>query len=99
MTRAEVIDALWKQSGLSKKDAEMVVKAIFASIAEALATGRRIELRGFGVFRIRHRRPRAARNPKTGASVTVPPKRAVLFKPSRDLLRALNPASKGNRSE
>ena len=95
MTRADLIDALSGQSGLSKKDAMTAVEAIFASMAEALATGDRIELRGFGVLRIRHRRPRVGRNPKTGASVAVPPRRAVLFKPSSELQRVLNPRARG----
>ncbi len=98
MTRADLIDALAEQSELSKKDAEMVVEIIFATMAEALAHGDRIELRGFGILRIRHRRPRVGRNPKTGASVAVPPKRAVLFKPSGELQRALNPPSQRDPS-
>src|SRR2546422_11397319 len=97
MTKAGLTDVLVEKSGLSKKDAEMVVETIFASMAEALAKGHRVELRGFGILRVRHRRPRVGRNPKTGASVVVPPKRAVLFKPSQTLERALNPPSQANQ--
>ena len=59
-------------------------------MTEALVRGEKVELRGFGSLRIRHRKPRAARNPKTGAAVDVPPKRVLKFKVGQELRRSVN---------
>ena len=61
--------------GLTKKRAEITVDSLFGSIAEALRQGEKVELRGFGSFRLRHHGPHSARNPRTGARVDVPLKR------------------------
>jgi integration host factor subunit beta len=63
---------------------------VFDSIVDSLKEGEKIELRGFGSFRIRHRGPRGGRNPKTGDKVQVPAKRIPYFKPGKDLREMLN---------
>jgi integration host factor subunit beta len=67
------------------------VDTIFESVIQALKTGDKIEIRGFGSFRIRQRKPRIGRNPKTGAKVEVPAKRVPYFKPSKELRDLVNP--------
>ena len=62
-----------------------MARLIFETMAEALAVGRGIELRGFGTFRVRQYAPRQARNPGTGARVLLGPRRGVLFKPGREM--------------
>lgn len=70
---------------LVSKDAEVAVNSILAAMTASLASGERIEVRGFGTFTINHRSPRIGRNPKTGTMVPVPAKRAPHFKPGREL--------------
>ena len=75
---------------LTKKHAEIIVNTVFDSIVHSLKDGEKIELRGFGSFRIRHRGARTGRNPKTGDKVKVPPKRIPYFKPGKELRELLN---------
>src|SRR5437870_9212441 len=67
MTKADLIDEVSKLSSLTKKETETIVNTVFDNITEALAKGDKVELRGFGSFRIRHRNSRKGRNPKTGS--------------------------------
>jgi integration host factor subunit beta len=90
MTKAELVEEVSEKTGLPKKQAEIVVNTVFESIVETLKTGEKIELRGFGSFRIRHRGARTGRNPKTGDKVKVPPKRIPYFKPGKELRELLN---------
>jgi integration host factor subunit beta len=90
MTKAELVERVARDTLLTKKHAELVVNTVFDSIVESLKDGDKIELRGFGSFRIRHRGPRIGRNPKTGDKVQVPPKRIPYFKPGKDLRELLN---------
>ncbi len=86
MTKAELIEKVSEKiQGLTKKQTEVIVNSIFNSIKESLAKGNKIEIRGFGSFRIRQRRQRDGRNPKTGASVSVPAKRVPFFKAGKEL--------------
>ena len=71
--------------GLTKRQTEVIVNSVFNSIKESLAKGNKIEIRGFGSFRIRQRRQRDGRNPKTGVSVSVPAKRVPFFKAGKEL--------------
>ena len=66
MTKADLVEEVVRVSGLSKKHAEIIVNSVFASITDALQQDDKIELRGFGSFRVRRRRSRQGRNPKTG---------------------------------
>jgi integration host factor subunit beta len=90
MTKAELVEQVARDTLLTKKHAELVVNTVFDSIVESLKDGDKIELRGFGSFRIRRRDARVGRNPKTGAQVQVPAKRVPYFKPGKDLRELLN---------
>lgn len=90
MTKADLIDELSTLATLTKKETELIVNTIFDGITEALAKGDKIELRGFGSFRIRHRNARKGRNPKTGSSVSVPEKRVPFFKVGKRLRELVN---------
>jgi integration host factor subunit beta len=70
MTKTELAHEVADNSDLNKKQAEVAVQAVLDSIVEALQSGDKVEVRGFGSFRLRKRRPRIARNPKTGESVS-----------------------------
>lgn len=90
MTKAELIDEIARSSALTRKHSEVIVEAVFSSIVEALQSGDKIELRGFGSFRVRQRSSRTGRNPKTGADVIVPPKSVPHFKPGKELRELIN---------
>jgi integration host factor subunit beta len=75
---------------LTMRDVEAIVSTIFDEITAALASGRRVELRGFGAFSTRARDARTGRNPRTGASVKVDAKRVPYFKPGKELRERLN---------
>jgi len=86
MTKAELIEKVTEQvNGLTKRQIEVVVNTVFGSVKDAMAKGDKIEIRGFGSFRLRHRRMREGRNPKTGTKVTVPAKRVPFFKAGKEL--------------
>ncbi len=92
MTRSELIEKISEKSeGLTLKQTEIVIDTVFDSIKEALQKGEKVEIRGFGNFRLKERGPRKARNPKTGESVDVPGKKAIRFKVGKALREALNP--------
>ena len=78
---------------MTKKDAEQLVEIIFDSITASLNQGEKIELRGFGSFRVRERNSRKGRNPKTGESVDIPAKRVAYFKPGKELKELINVAA------
>jgi integration host factor subunit beta len=90
MTKAELVEEVARTTELTKKHAEIIVNTVFDSIVDSLRTGEKIELRGFGSFRIRRRGSRLGRNPKTGDKVEVPPKRIPYFKPGKELKELLN---------
>jgi integration host factor subunit beta len=90
MTKAELIEDVSKIVEMSRKDSEIIVETIFDSIVKSLKAGDKIEIRGFGSFRTRQRRPRIGRNPKTGARVDVPAKKIPYFKPSKELKDLVN---------
>ena len=90
MTKADLVEEVIRVADLSKKDAENVVNTVFGQIMEALKSDDKIELRGFGSFRVRRRRSRLGRNPKTGDRVDVPSKRIPYFKPGKELRDLIN---------
>jgi integration host factor subunit beta len=90
MTKADLVEEVIRVTELPRKESEAIVETIFESIIQALQTGDKIEIRGFGSFRTRQRRGRIGRNPKTGAKVDVPPKRIPFFKPSKELKDFVN---------
>jgi integration host factor subunit beta len=85
LTRRGLIDEVKMATQSTHADAKAIVEAIFAGLVRALRAGDRAEIRGFGSFGTRLRRGRIGRNPKTGARVSVPPKRVPFFKPGREL--------------
>lgn len=86
MTRSELIQRLAEQfPQLTLKDIELTVRTILDQMSQSLAKGNRAEIRGFGSFSLNHRPPRKGRNPKTGASVSIPAKYAPHFKPGKEL--------------
>ncbi|MBI4481855.1 MAG: integration host factor subunit beta [Acidobacteria bacterium] len=90
MTKAELVEEVAKSTELTKKDAEVIVQTVLDSIVESLQRGEKIELRGFGSFRIRERASRQGRNPKTGEKVSVPSKKVPYFKPGKELKDLIN---------
>ncbi len=91
MTKSVLIEKVaQKVEGLTRSQTEIVVETVFDSIKKALMNGEKIEIRGFGNFRLKTRDARKARNPKTGASVDVPKKRVLYFKVGKALKEALN---------
>jgi len=90
MTKAELVEEVSRVSDLTKKHSEVIVDTVFKSIIDALHRGEKIELRGFGSFRLRRREPRKGRNPKTGDKVDVPPKQVPYFKPGKELKDLIN---------
>ena len=90
MTKAELVEEVAKNSNLTKKDAEVIVQTVLDSIIDSLKEGRKVELRGFGSFRLRQRSSRTGRNPKTGEKVKVPAKRIPYFKPGKELKDLIN---------
>ncbi len=86
MTKSELIEALaHKQAHLAFKDVELAVKCMIDQMSQALSSGERIEIRGFGSFSLHFRPPRMGRNPKTGDSVSLSSKYVPHFKPGKEL--------------
>ncbi len=85
MTKADLVEQVYEAigPGVTKKDCGAVVDGFLNAVKQALANGEHIEIRGFGTFKVRQRRPRLARNPRTGESVRVPARQVPVFKPSR----------------
>ena len=91
MTKSVLIEKVTeKVEGLTKNQTEIVVETVFESIKNALMQGEKIEIRGFGNFRLKTRNPRKARNPKTGETVEVPGKKVLYFKVGKALKESLN---------
>ena len=92
MIRCDLLAALAREHpGLRSEDAELVLDTFFGEIANRLAQGGRVELRGFGAFSTRARDARKGRNPRTGETVEVEGKRVPYFKPGKEMRARLNP--------
>ncbi len=85
MNRSGLINTLKDEAKLSRKDAEKIVNTFFGSLAETLSDGNRVEIRGFGTFTVRNYNTYVGRNPKTGAKITVSPKKLPFFKVGKNL--------------
>lgn len=91
MTKSELINRVAERLPyLTRKDAEIIVNTIFDSMVDALVEGDRIEIRGFGSFKVKNRGDREGRNPKTGESVRIPAKRMPFFKIGKELYERIN---------
>ena len=89
MTKAELVEEVARTTQLTKKHAEIIVNTVFDSIVHSLKDGEKIELRGFGSFRIRHRGARTGRNPKTGAPLKIAASKNPAFKAGKALKDAV----------
>ena len=97
MTKSELIEILARrQSHLKAEDVDLAVKALLEMMGGALASGERIEIRGFGSFSLHHRPSRVGRNPKTGEEVPISPRRVMVFKPSNILKQKINETLTGD---
>lgn len=85
MTKKDIILKVSDETNLKQIDVKKVVQKTFDCIVEALARGEKIELRNFGVFKVKQRKSRTGRNPRTGQVVPVPPRKVVVFKPGLDM--------------
>jgi len=99
MTKADIVDEIAKATGLTKIETKAVVDGVFGSIINAISNGKRIELRGFGVFKQKSRKPRMARNPKSGELVPLAKRYVPVFKPSPDFLAKVNESMKSIHGE
>ena len=89
MNKTELINAVAETSGLTKKDSEVALNAIQDTIQNAMKSGDKVQLVGFGSFEVRERAPRIGRNPRTKEEVTIPASKAVQFKSGKVLKRAV----------
>ena len=85
MIKVDLVNRIVARTDVNKSRAEQAVDTIFNSIKKALKNDDRIELRGFGVFSVKPRKTGIGRNPRTGSEVSIPPGKAVRFKPGKDL--------------
>lgn len=88
MTKADIVNRVAQATGVTKLETEILVDGFFKTISDCLAEGNHFEIRGFGTFKVKKRKPRIARNPRTGAAVPLDVHYVPTFKPSREL-RAL----------
>jgi nucleoid DNA-binding protein len=96
MTKAQFIESVATATGQSKTEIERTLEVILETAAQALASGERIEFRGFGIFTPKETKARTGRNPRTGEAVTIAASRKVTFRPSKELKERLTaPAANG----
>jgi len=85
MTKADLVEDVSARTGVSKNHTAVIVDGLLDAVCRALSEGRHLEIRGFGTFKVRKRRSRMARNPRTGDPVEVPARAVPIFKPSKEL--------------
>ena len=85
MVKADLVEVIAREAGITKVSAEVAVEAIIDTLKDALARGERIELRGFGVFEVKPRKRGIGRNPRTGEEVAIPPGKTTRFRPGKAL--------------
>lgn len=90
MTKSDMAEKLAEKININKQQAEGIINIFTNSVIEALARGDKVEIRGFGSFRVRHRAAKEGRNPKTGEKVYVPPKKVPFFKTGKDFRLIVN---------
>ena len=91
MTKAQFAAQLSTTVEMNKPETEKIVDAVFAAIGQALKDGEKLDIRGFGSFKVKDQAARVARNPRTGEAIAVPAKKVAGFKPSKELAELLNP--------
>jgi|TARA_B100000809_G_scaffold207075_1_gene209303 nucleoid DNA-binding protein len=90
MTKQNIIDQVSEATGLTKVETEAVMNGVMTAIIESLAKNEHVELRGFGTFGVKHRKPKKARNPRTGAPIFLPERNAPSFKPAKHMRERVN---------
>jgi DNA-binding protein HU-beta len=85
MTKAEIVEDIAAKTGLTKKEIAEAVDQFLKTVSDALAEGKHLEIRGFGTFKVKYRKARIARNPRTGEPAPVPERRVPVFKVSKEL--------------
>lgn len=90
MTKADIIEAVYGQLNVSKKEAAEAVELVFDTMKDTLAAGEKLKISGFGNFVVRSKQSRVGRNPQTGAALTIGERRVLTFKPSQVLKDSLN---------
>ena len=90
MTKIELAKQLHQELGIKQKEAADHVEALLDLIKETFATGENVKISGFGIFEVRDKNARRGRNPQTGESITIEPRRVLTFKPSAILKEAIN---------
>ena len=89
MTKKDIVLKISDETGLKQIDVKKVVQKTFDTIVDNLAQLNKVELRNFGVFKIKERRARTGRNPRTGEVVPVPPRKVVVFKPGLEMKKRI----------
>jgi DNA-binding protein HU-beta len=92
MTRNSLIDEIAEKTERTRKEAKQMLDAVLATITGALGRGRKADLRGFGSFQLSDRKERQGRNPRTGETMTIPARKAAVFRPGRELAERVNTA-------
>ena len=90
MVKAEIVDILAQQTGLTKLETKTIVEGVISTISESLLRGERVDLRGFGNFSVKIRKSKVARNPNTGEEVIVPERTVPVFKPSKHFIQQVD---------
>ena len=90
MNKMELVSAMADKTGLSKKDAEAALKAVIDSISDAVASGEKVQISGFGNFDVKTREARMGRNPKTGESVEIAASKRIVFSAAQALKDKIN---------
>ncbi len=85
MTKKDIVLRITDLTGIKQVDVKKIVQRTFDVVIESLIRAEKVELRNFGVFKIKHRKARFGRNPRTGESVPVPPRKVVVFKPGLEM--------------
>ncbi len=89
MTKRDIVLTISARTGIKQVIVKEVVQGVFDTIFEALKNGKSIEIRNFGVFKVKKRKPRIGRNPKTGEVVPVPERNTVVFKPGQEMKKVI----------
>jgi len=97
MTKADIVNRVASATGVTKHETEILVDGFFKTISEALAEGEHFEIRGFGTFKVKERKPRIARNPRTGEPVALGVHWVPTFKPSRELRAMIDEKMKSKK--
>lgn len=90
MNKGELVDKVAAEGKITKADADRLVKVVLGSMTDSLTNGEKITIPGFGTFEVRERAAKQGRNPQTGATVEIPARKAVAFKPGKTLKDVLN---------